>query len=135
VIEAAGGVVWRRAPTGLAEVLLVHRPRYDDWTFPKGKLEPGEVARDAARREVLEETGFDCALGDEVAETSYEDRKGRPKHVRYWTMSVLGGAFEPNHEVDEIRWCTVDEALERLTYPRDRVLLTSLPVPPTASPS
>jgi 8-oxo-dGTP diphosphatase len=129
VIEAAGGVVWRSSSKGTAKVLLVHRPRYDDWTLPKGKLEPGESARDAARREVHEETGFECKLGDELAELTYEDRKGRDKRVRYWAMEVRRGAFEPNDEVDAICWLPVDQAIERLTYRRDAKLLASLPVP------
>jgi 8-oxo-dGTP diphosphatase len=129
VIEAAGGVVWRSSSKGTAKVLLVHRPRYDDWTLPKGKLEPGESAKDCARREVLEETGFECKLGDELAQTTYDDRKGRPKRVRYWAMQVVRGSFEPNHEVDDIGWFTLDQAVEQLTYKRDAKLLASLPVP------
>jgi 8-oxo-dGTP diphosphatase len=129
VIEAAGGVVWRRTAKGDVKVLLVHRPMYDDWSLPKGKLDPGETARQAARREVLEETGFECKLGAELEEVRYEDRKGRPKRVRYWTMEPIGGAFEPNDEVDEIRWATVEEAAELLTYRRDVRLLSSVEVP------
>ncbi|MGI8983283.1 MAG: NUDIX hydrolase, partial [Acidimicrobiales bacterium] len=78
VVQAAGGVVWRRAPAGTLEVLLVHRPRYDDWTVPKGKLAPGEDHPAAALREVEEETGLRCTLGPELAPTAYVDRKGRP---------------------------------------------------------
>jgi 8-oxo-dGTP diphosphatase len=129
VIEAAGGVVWRSSSKGTAKVLLVHRPRYDDWTLPKGKLEPGESARDAAWREVLEETGLECKLGDELAEITYDDRKGRRKRVRYWAMEVVRGGFEPNDEVDEIAWLPVDQAVDRLTYRRDAKLLASLPIP------
>jgi 8-oxo-dGTP diphosphatase len=128
VIEAAGGIVWRRTSEGGPEVLLVHRPRYDDWTLPKGKLEPGESAEAGARREVLEETGFECRLGAEVTSTAYDDRHGRPKRVRYWTMEVVRGSFQPNDEVDEIRWLPGHEAIERLSYPRDAALLASLPL-------
>jgi 8-oxo-dGTP diphosphatase len=128
VIEAAGGMVWRWSDDG-PEVLLVHRPRYGDWTLPKGKLEPGELAADAARREVQEETGFDCRLGAEVASTEYEDRHGRAKRVRYWAMEVLGGRFAPNDEVDEIRWLTVPRAVRLLSYARDAELLAAAEPP------
>ena len=121
-VRAAGGIVWDRE-----RVLLVHRPRYDDWTFPKGKADPGESDEDCALREVAEETGFECGLGDEVAATSYRDSRGRWKRVRYWQMDVLGGRFVPSSEVDEARWCTTEEALRLLSYARDRDLLTTLP--------
>jgi 8-oxo-dGTP diphosphatase len=128
VFRAAGGVVVRRdrkAP----RVLLIHRPRYDDWTLPKGKNEPGERDEDAALREVEEETGIRCELGDEAGETSYRDARGRPKVVRYWVMEPTerGGSFTPNREVDELRWCTRREAGKLLTYAHDRRLLTRLP--------
>lgn len=121
-IRAAGGVVSRRHK-GVDQVLLVHRPRYDDWTFPKGKCDPGESDEDAARREVHEETGYRCELGPELVSTSYRDRKGRTKRVRYWAMSVIDGQFEPNDEVDKIRWVEPALADELLSYSRDRVLL------------
>ena len=123
LVRAAGGVVSRRGAAG-DEVLLVHRPRYDDWTFPKGKCDPGETDEQAALREVLEETGFACRLGVELVTTRYRDRFGRPKQVRYWAMSIDEGTFEPNEEVDEVRWVTPAEAARLLTYPRDRELLT-----------
>jgi 8-oxo-dGTP pyrophosphatase MutT (NUDIX family) len=126
VVEAAGGVVWRRSPTGVVEVLLVHRPRYDDWTVPKGKLDAGEDHAAAALREVEEETGLRCALGEELATTSYTDRKGRPKRVRYWAMTPVGGDFTPTDEVDEVRWVPVAAAAEQLTYRRDRAVLDAL---------
>jgi 8-oxo-dGTP pyrophosphatase MutT (NUDIX family) len=118
-VQAAGGVVSRRGPGGVLEVLLVHRPRYDDWTIPKGKLEPGETHEQAARREVLEETGVDCELGRELPSTSYRDRKGRSKTVRYWAMRPLGGEPVPSREVDELRWATLDEAERLLTHDHD----------------
>ena len=93
-------------------MLLVHRPRYDDWTFPKGKLELGETHEGAAVREVEEETGFRCELGRELPSTSYRDSKARPKLVRYWAMRPVGGEFQPHHEVDEIRWLPVEAAAE-----------------------
>lgn len=126
VVQAAGGAVWRRSPAGATEVLLVHRPRYDDWTVPKGKLEPGEDHAAAALREVEEETGLRCTLGPELASSDYVDRKGRPKHVRYWAMTPAGGTFTPTDEVDEITWLPLEEAEERLSYPRDAGVLEAL---------
>jgi 8-oxo-dGTP diphosphatase len=123
-VLAAGGVVWRDDGDG-TEVLLVHRPKYDDWTFAKGKLDAGERFRDAARREVLEETGFTVDLGDELEPTTYRDGRGRRKLVRYWTMTVTGGRFEANDEVDEVRWMPLAKAAHRLTYERDLPLLDS----------
>ena len=123
VVRAAGGVVWRREADGDLEVLLVHRPKYDDWTLPKGKLDDGESDEEAALREVEEETGMRVTLGDELPSTDYHDRYGRPKHVRYWVMDVLGGSFAPNKEVDEVRWLPVDEAKAALSYSRDRDVL------------
>jgi 8-oxo-dGTP diphosphatase len=117
-IDAAGGVVVRDG-----RVLLVHRPRYDDWTFPKGKLDPGESFEEAAVREVEEETGLRCTLGDELPSTRY-DVGGRPKLVRYWLMTPESeAAFEENDETDDLRWLTPDEAKSFLTYARDRELL------------
>ena len=126
VIEAAGGVVWRRVPDGAREILLVHRPKYDDWTLPKGKLDAGEEAEEAALREVEEETGYRCRLGPELASTEYADRYGRPKRVRYWAMEQQRGRFAPNREVDEVRWLPVAEARRVLTYGRDGAVLDAL---------
>ena len=124
-VKASGGLVWRRGERGL-EVVLVHRPKYDDWTFPKGKLDPGESWEDAALREVLEETGLRCRLGHELPPSAYRDPKGRSKLVRYWMMEPLDGAFEPSLEVDEMRWVAADEARAELTYEADRNLLREL---------
>jgi 8-oxo-dGTP pyrophosphatase MutT (NUDIX family) len=126
VVQAAGGVVWRRTPVGVIEVLLVHRPRYDDWTVPKGKLEPGEDHAGAALREVAEETGLRCELGPELVSTSYRDRRDRPKQVRYWAMTQAGGDFVATEEVDEVRWLTLDRARALLTYPRDTAVLAAI---------
>ncbi len=126
VVQAAGGVVWRREAGRDLEVLLVHRPRYDDWTLPKGKLDAGEDHADAALREVEEETGLRCALGPELASTSYRDRKGRTKHVRYWAMTPVAGRFTPTDEVDEVVWLPVEDAKAVLTYERDRPVLDAL---------
>jgi 8-oxo-dGTP pyrophosphatase MutT (NUDIX family) len=121
-VKASGGVVWRRADYGI-EVALVHRPRYDDWSFPKGKLDPGESWENAALREVEEEVGLRCRLGHELPPTSYRDNKGRAKVVRYWMMEPLDGRFEPSREVDEVRWLSPPEADRLLTYEHDRELL------------
>ena len=112
-----------RSGDGHVEVLLIHRPRYDDWTFPKGKAEPGERDEDTARREVEEETGYRCRLGAEVARTEYVDAKGRDKLVRYWDMEVIDGTFAPNGEVDVVVWLEPAAARERLTYEHDRRVL------------
>ena len=125
VVRAAGGVITRAGAGGEPELLVVHRPKYDDWTFPKGKLEAGESDEQAAGREVEEETGLRCQLGHEVGTTSYTDNHGHQKTVRYWTMAADGGAFSPNSEVDEVRWLPLDEASTLLTYERDRRLLAT----------
>ena len=133
MIEAAGGVVWKLTSKGQVKVLVIHRPRYDDWSFPKGKLDPGESHRQAALREVEEETGFRCRTGDELPEARYADRKGRPKRVRYWSMEPIEGEFATNDEVDEVRWLSLDEAAELLSYPHDRTVLAALPEPSAVS--
>jgi len=119
VIRAAGGVVRRREPDG-PKVALVHRPRYDDWTLPKGKADEGESDDASALREVLEETGLRCEMGPEVASVRYRDHYDRPKIVRYWLMYPSAGVFLPNDEVDRMRWVRPDEAIELLTYGHDR---------------
>ena len=121
-VRAAGGVVWRPAADGV-EVLVVHRPHRSDWSFPKGKLEPGESEADAARREVAEETGFECRLGEVLGESHYVDHKGRPKVVHWWAMEVIGGDFAANDEVDEVRWLPVDAAAALLSWPTDAGVL------------
>ena len=126
-VRAAGGVVWRLDPDDRLEVLLVHRPRYDDWTFPKGKAHSDDVDDEhTARREVAEEAGLECALGRELPSTSYRDNRGRFKVVRYWEMRPLAGAFVPNREVDTVAWLPVQSARIRLTYEHDRVVLDAV---------
>jgi 8-oxo-dGTP diphosphatase len=117
-IRAAGGVV-----VDEGRVVVVHRPRYDDWSLPKGKLEPGESWEDAALREVREECNLVCALGEELPSTEYTTG-ARPKRVRWWRMSVVEDlGFTPNEEVDELRWLTPDEADQTLDYEPDRRLV------------
>jgi 8-oxo-dGTP diphosphatase len=122
-VQAAGGILWRPRPEGTVEVAVVHRPKYDDWTLPKGKLDPGESHEDAALREVEEETGHTPVLGEPVGSTRYLDAKGRPKEARYWDMRPVSGRFRPTDEVDELRWLPVEEAGTLLTYDHDRELL------------
>ncbi|MGI8871911.1 MAG: NUDIX hydrolase [Candidatus Limnocylindria bacterium] len=130
-IRAAGGVLWRpavAAATGepTVEVAVIHRPRYDDWSFPKGKIASGENEVDGAIREVLEETGCRARLGRSLGETRYlKDQGGvvRPKVVRWWAMEATGGSFSPNREVDDLRWVTLAEAGELVTREHDRELL------------
>jgi ADP-ribose pyrophosphatase YjhB (NUDIX family) len=124
-VKAAGGVVWRRAG-GTIAIAIAHRPRYDDWSLPKGKLDAGESWEDGARREVEEETGMRCRLGEELEPANYKDRKGRDKVVRYWLMEPVDDTdFVPNDEVDQLRWLAPPEALELLSYPHDRELVQS----------
>jgi 8-oxo-dGTP diphosphatase len=123
-VRAAGCVVWRMGESG-TEVLVVHRPRYDDWSFPKGKVGPGETDRQCAEREVAEEAGLTGRLGGELPTTRYTDHHGRPKQVRYWALEASGGTFQPNDEVDEVRWLGVDAADELLSYDHDRAVLAA----------
>jgi len=130
VVRAAGGVVWRRGPDGV-EVLLIHRPRYRDWSFPKGKVKErsGESDEAAALREVEEEVGLRPGLGPELKGTTYRDLKGRNKRVRYWAMELPAGAEPVSGDgVDEWRWLPVGEAAELLSWDHDRDVLASLAV-------
>jgi 8-oxo-dGTP pyrophosphatase MutT (NUDIX family) len=120
-VLAAGGLVLRDG-----EVAVVHRPRYDDWSLPKGKLDPGEDFEQAALREVEEETGLRCRIERRLGDTNYRDRKDRSKLVRYFEMRTEGGEFAPNDEVDELRWLPAADASDLLTYDFDRELLSKL---------
>jgi 8-oxo-dGTP diphosphatase len=121
-VRAAGGVIWKVVDGGI-ELAIVYRPKYRDWTFPKGKVEPGETDEQTAHREVLEETGFDCILGRELPSVTYLDSKSRSKLVRYWEMTIASGSFFVNDEVDELRWCSVAQARRRLTHAHDTDVL------------
>ncbi|MFD5538321.1 NUDIX hydrolase [Streptomyces sp. NPDC127079] len=125
-VRAAGCVLWRRSPVhGDLEVCLVHRPKYDDWSHPKGKLKRDEDAVTGALREVEEETGYTASLGSELSTALYY-ANGRPKEVRYWAGEAAEGHFTPNHEVDGILWLRPAEARRRLTQPRDAELVDEL---------
>ncbi len=124
-VRAAGGVVWRHDGDRVL-VAVVHRPRYDDWSLPKGKLDPGESWEAAALREVEEECGLVCELEQELPPVTYTDHRGRSKLVRWWAMEVVEDrGFERSDEVDELRWLTPGEAAQLLSYPSDRATLES----------
>jgi 8-oxo-dGTP diphosphatase len=125
-VHAAGCVLWRRSPVdGELEICLVHRPKYDDWSHPKGKLKRGEAPLACALREVAEETGHSAEPGAELPTMRYL-ANGRPKEVRYWAAEAGGGAFVPSDEVDRVLWLPPTAARSRLTQPRDRTLVDAL---------
>ena len=129
VVKAAGGVVCREGSSGETEIVVVHRPAYDDCTLPKGKVDPDETPEECALREVKEETGFRCELGRPVGCTAYVDRRGRNKLACYWVMEVISGRFRPGGEVDRMAWLPVADAVKRLTYERDKALIAQQPLP------
>lgn len=122
-ILAAGAVLWRpQDGTGEPEVAIIHRPRYDDWSLPKGKLDDGETEAVAAVREIEEETGFRSHLGRRLPSVAYPVDNG-VKRVRYWAARVVGGEFSANDEVDELKWLPPKQAMSELIYPHDRKVL------------
>ena len=124
IVRSAGGIVARKTENNRLQLLLIHRAKQNDWSFPKGRLELAETAEMAALREVLEETGCQCSLDRELPTLRYIDRHGHPKEVRYWLMTVVNeGPFTPNPEIDQIKWLTFLESFETLSYKMDRVLL------------
>lgn len=125
LVRAAGGVVWRRESQSV-QIVLVHRPRYDDWTLPKGKVDAGETYEEAALREVREEASVLAEIGPELPSTTYLDRSGKHKHVRYWAMSVVEGSPAGDNEVDVAEWVDLSEARSRLTYERDVSVVDAL---------
>ena len=131
IIRAAGGIVVRDDGDG-PQVLVVHRPAYDDWSLPKGKLDPGEDDATAAVREVEEETGVRAQVVADAGSIDYVDRRGRPKVVRYFVMAVLDdpGSREPDDEVDLVAWWPISRARTALTYPRDCELVATLELSP-----
>ncbi|MHA5052328.1 NUDIX hydrolase [Streptomyces sp. SD15] len=126
-VQAAGCALWRHSPVGGGEleICLVHRPKYDDWSHPKGKLKRGEDPLAGAVREVEEETGFHCAPGARLPSAVYYVG-GRRKHVSYWAAEATDGHFTPNREVDRVCWLPPAAARDRLTQPRDRDLVDAL---------
>lgn len=131
LVRAGGGVVWRRGGDEALELLIVHRPRYGDWSFPKGKVDDGDADDLAtALREVWEETGLRCTAGPELPSVRYTDRKGRPKVVRYWAMSVMAGELTANDEVDAMEWVSPTVAAQRLSYEHDQRLADSIDANP-----
>jgi len=127
-VWAGGGVVLRKNSCEL-EVLLVHRPQREDWSFPKGKIDAGELLEETAEREVEEETGYVCRRLDQLPIVRYRDSKNREKLVVYWTMEIQSGEFEPNDEVDAIGWFPLVAAEQILTYERDIELLDAIRPP------
>ena len=122
-VLAAGGVLWRPGHReSAAEVALIHRPRYDDWSLPKGKVDPGETEPVTAAREVFEETGHHVQLGRRIASVSYPIEQ-RTKKVQYWSARSLGGSFAPNNEVNDLVWLSVAAAIKKVSYPYDRKVL------------
>ncbi len=129
-VHAAGAVVWQRGPGDTVEVALIHRPRYDDWSLPKGKVDPGETEPVTAVREIFEETGHRVHLGCRIGAVSYPLDQGTKK-VRYWAARSTGGEFAPNNEVDELLWLPVSQAVKKVKYSHDRKILRRFAKRPT----
>lgn len=122
VVPAAGAVLYR-LEDGIPLCAVVHRPRYDDWSLPKGKVDAGESLPVTAVREIAEETGFTAVLDSRIGTTGYPLKESTRKEVTYWSALAREGAFEPNSEVDELRWLPVGEARELVSYALDRKIL------------
>jgi len=122
LIRAAGGIVFRFVPGGRVEIACIYREARGDWTFPKGKLDPGETFEEAALREVFEETGMWCQVIQFVGTTNYTHRKGKPKIVAYYLMAPDDGEFVPSEEVDELVWLPLEQVRDHLTWDRDQEL-------------
>jgi 8-oxo-dGTP pyrophosphatase MutT (NUDIX family) len=131
-ILAAGGALWRQTDGPEIAVAIIHRPRYDDWSLPKGKVDPSETEPAAAVREIFEETGCRAHLGRALATAHYRVEEG-PKRVRYWAARSLGGDFTPNHEVDQIVWLPVTDAIDKLSYAHERKVLRRFASLPAAT--
>jgi len=124
VILGGGGLVTRHSD-GELEVLMVHRPKHDDWSLPAGKLDPGETLAECALREVHEESGYVCELGRELDMVEYADRRGRTRQVHYWEMDAISGSFNPTLEVDAIAWVPLVESLNYFTNERDLKIVSA----------
>jgi len=123
IVLAAGGVLWRPGyRESAAEIAVIHRPRYDDWSLPKGKVDPGETEPVTAVREVFEETGHHVQLGRRIATVNYPIEQ-RTKKVQYWSARSLGGSFAPNNEVDDLLWLPAPAAIKKVSYAYDRKVL------------
>lgn len=122
---AAGGLLWRKGARG-TEILLVHRPKYDDWAFPKGRLDPGESLLQCAIREVEEETGITARVGRKLPRVVYVKPSGKHKKVAFWAMTAIAGSFTPNNEIDKVKWVPIAKAAKRLTYKADGRLIKKL---------
>ncbi|EGD56986.1 NUDIX hydrolase [Gordonia neofelifaecis] len=122
-VWAGGGVLWRPKRSADVEVALVHRPRYDDWSLPKGKAERGEILPVTAAREIVEETGYEVRMGHHLRTVGYRLGSGAPKRVGYWSVEAVGGGFAASRECDDLTWLPVSDAIEKVSYEADRDVL------------
>lgn len=122
-VWAGGGVLWKPSASAGVKVALVHRPRYDDWSLPKGKAKPGEILPVTAARELVEETGYDVRIGHHLQTVGYRLGSGSPKRVGYWAMEAVGGTFVASHECDDLTWLSVPDAIAKVSYPADEAVL------------
>lgn len=124
-VLAAGAVLYRFTKKGDVEVAVVHRPRYDDWSLPKGKLDRGEALPVTAKREILEETGHECILGQSLGESNFRLKNGAFKRVWYWAAREIGGEFVPSDECDRMDWLSVSDAFDRVSYELDQNVIAT----------